>query len=232
MFGKKSKSEDVFSFSIDAENLAMPEIHVKEYNKDGKLEVDNAEAENADNGLEKTGEEVCLSVMDTILKRCSVREFTEQKISEADVKSILAAGMAGPSACNSRDWSFVVVDDPEMLGKMADANGPAAEPLRKAALGILVCGDVEKAFERAKEFWIIDGAIAAENMILAAKSLGIGSVWLGTWPQEEKVKNQSELFALPATQIPHSIIAFGYAAGNADQTKVTWDESVVHYNKW
>lgn len=226
MFGKKNKSGESFSFSIEAENLAVPEIHVREYDKDGVLESEDGEATDG-----KTSEKA-MSVMDAILKRCSVREFTDQKISKEDVKTILAAGMAGPSACNSRDWSFVVVDDNELLGKMADANGPAAEPLRGAALGILICGDVEKAFDKAKEFWIIDGAIAAQNMILAAKGLGIGSVWLGTWPQEDKVKHQSKLFDLPAEQVPHSLIAFGYAAGVADQTKDTWDESVVHYNKW
>lgn len=223
MFGKKNTSGESFSFSIETESLAMPEIHVKEYDKDGVLEREDGEISNGSAGM---------SVMDAILKRCSVREFTDRKISEADVKAILAAGMAGPSACNSRDWSFIVVDDKELLGKMADANGPAAEPLRGAALGILVCGDVEKAFEKAKEFWIIDGAIAAQNMILAAKGMGIGSVWLGTWPQDEKVKNQTELFGLPESQVPHSIIAFGYAADNADQTKDTWDESIIHYNKW
>lgn len=222
MFGKKKTSDESFSFSIEAENLAMPEIHVKEYDKDGVLESEDGERSNMTQ----------MSVMDAILKRCSVREFTDRKISAENVKTILSAGMAGPSACNSRDWSFVVVDDPEVLNKMADANGPAAEPLRGAALGILICGDVEKAFDKAKEFWIIDGAIAAQNMILAAKGLGIGSVWLGTWPQDEKVKQQSKLFDLPAEQVPHSIVAFGYAAGNADQTKETWDESIVHYNKW
>ena len=222
MFGKKNQSGESFSFSIETESLAMPEIHVKEYDKDGVLESEDGELSNA----------FGMSVSDAIMKRCSVREFTDNKISAEDVKKILAAGMAGPSACNSRDWSFVVVDDAELLNKMADANGPAAEPLRGAALGILICGDVQKAFEKAKEFWIIDGAIAAQNMILAAKGLGIGSVWLGTWPQEEKVQHQTELFKLPAEQVPHSIIAFGYAAGEADQTKDTWDESVVHYNQW
>lgn len=223
MFGKKKQSDESFSFSIEAENLAMPEIHVKEYDKDGVLESEDGESSNGSKPM---------TVMDAILKRCSVREFTHQKISKENVKAILAAGMAGPSACNSRDWSFIVVDDKELLGKMADANGPAAEPLRGAALGVLVCGDVKKAFEKAKEFWIIDGAIAAQNMILAAKGMGIGSVWLGTWPQNEKMEHQTELFGLPEDQVPHSIIAFGYATGNAEQTKDTWDESVIHYNKW
>ncbi|MBR2812630.1 MAG: nitroreductase family protein, partial [Solobacterium sp.] len=60
--------------------------------------------------------------------------------------------------------------------------------------------------------WEAENTIAAQNMILAAHALGIGSVWLGTWPQAEKVAKQKELFALPDTVVPHSIIAFGYPA--------------------
>ena len=61
-------------------------------------------------------------------------------IPEDALETILKAGMAGPSCVNARDWSFIVVRDPDLLGKMADANGRPAEPLRGAALGILVLG--------------------------------------------------------------------------------------------
>ena len=77
--------------------------------------------------------------------------------------------MSGPSCVNARDWSFVVVAAPEKLAQMADANGRPAEPLRKAAAGILVCGDLDRAFRFAKDYWIIDGAIAAQNICLAAQ---------------------------------------------------------------
>lgn len=93
---------------------------------------------------------------------------------------------------------------------MADANGKPAKLLEKAPLAILICGDTSKAFEMAKDYWIIDDAIAGKNMILAAQDLEIGSVWLGTYPQMERVQAQKELFNLPEDQVPHSILAFGY----------------------
>ena len=58
-------------------------------------------------------------------------------------------------------------------------NGHPAEPLRKAAAGILVCGDLDRAFRFAKDYWVIDGAIAAQNICLAAQELWLGAVWLG-----------------------------------------------------
>lgn len=173
-----------------------------------------------------------MDTLETIFSRTSIRHFTDQEISDADVHTILRAGMSGPSCVNARDWSFLVVRDPEMLNKMADANGRPAEPLRHAKLGILVCGDLERAFSGAPDYWVVDGAIAAQNMILAAKSLGIGSVWLGTWPQMNRVKNQQLLFTLPETQIPHSVIAFGYPDDLLPEAKPDYEENRVHFEKW
>ena len=98
-------------------------------------------------------------------------------------------------------------------------------------MGILVLGDLERAFPRAPEYWVVDGAIAAENMILMAESLGIGSVWLGTWPQMDRVERLRQVFDLPETVIPHSIIAFGYP----DETptrKGFYEEDRVHFDRW
>lgn len=70
-------------------------------------------------------------------------------------------------------------------------------------------------------------------MTLAAQALGIGSVWLGTWPQMERVERQCQLFMLPEYIIPHSILAFGYPAMDANLTpKDSWEPDRVHYEEW
>lgn len=170
--------------------------------------------------------------IENILSRVSVREYSDREISDADLRTILEASMSGPSCVNARDWSFIVVRAPDMLSKMADANGRPAAPLRSAKLGILICGDLERAFHGAPDYWVVDGSIAAQNMILAANALGIGSVWQGTWPQMNRVEKQAELFHLPETQIPHSIIAFGYPAVDVKKEKLLFEEDRVHYEKW
>lgn len=157
-----------------------------------------------------------MDALENIMTRRSVRSYTDQPISDTVLETILRAGMAGPSCTNARDWSFLVTRDPAVLAKMADANGRPADPLRGAALGILVLGDLERAFRPAPDYWIIDGSIAAQNMILAAHALGVGSVWLGTYPQMERVEAQRSLFGLPDTVIPHSLLAFGYPAGEQE----------------
>lgn len=173
-----------------------------------------------------------MDAIHAIKTRISTRQYSDQPITDEALHTILEAGMSGPSAVNARPWSFIVVRDPEMLNKMADCNGRAAEPLRSAQIGILVCGDMERAFKPAPDYWVVDGSIAAQNMILAAHAMGIGSVWLGTWPQENKVDAQKKLFNLPDHIIPHSIIAFGYPKDESQKEKLLYEADRVHFEKW
>ena len=181
-----------------------------------------------------------MDTLENIMTRRSIRHYLDTPISDSALETILRAGMTGPSCANTRDWSFIVTRDPFVLQKMADANGRPAEPLRQAKLGILILGDLERAFKPAPDYWVIDGAIAAQNMILAAHALGIGSVWLGTWPQMDRVERQKEVLGLPDTVVPHSIIAFGYpdteAAKNTAMTqkseKSIFEPNRIHMDRW
>lgn len=58
-----------------------------------------------------------MNTLETIFTRRSVRQFKNQKVDEKDIKTILKAGMSGPTCVNSKDWSFIVVDDQEVLHK-------------------------------------------------------------------------------------------------------------------
>ena len=71
-----------------------------------------------------------------------------------------------------------------------------------------------------------------DDMILAAHAMGIGSVWLGTWPQENKVQGQKELFQLPEHIVPHSIIAFGCPREESNKEKLLYEADRVHFDKW
>lgn len=173
--------------------------------------------------------------IEMIKGRRSIREYSSRNISSDSLRQILDAAMSGPSCTNAQDWCFVIVRKKETLVKMAEANGRPAEPLKKANTGILVCGDLERSFKGAPDYWIIDAAIAAQNLILAAYSLGIGSVWLGTYPQMDRVERQRQLFSLPDNIIPHSIIALGYPEDENELLKGSrsgYEESQVHFEKW
>lgn len=174
-----------------------------------------------------------MDALDAILTRRSTRHFTSQPIEHEKLHQILEAAMSGPSCVNARDWSFLVVTEKEILQSMADANGTPARPLKTAAAGILICGDLSRAFPPAKDYWVVDGAIAAQNISLCAQALGIGSVWLGTWPQMDRVQRQQTLFNLPESIIPHSILALGYPEQDITAKREDrYEEDRVHWNQW
>lgn len=174
--------------------------------------------------------------LSSIMTRKSIRKFSQAEISGEALEAILKAGMSGPSACNCRPWSFIAVRDKETIRKMAEAKGRYSGPLASATLVLLVCGDLERALPENPEYWVIDGSIAIENMILAAHSLGIGSCWVGVWPGKEKVAALAKLFSLPESAVPHSLVAFGYPEESegfgTPRDKPAWEEDRVHYEKW
>ena len=174
-----------------------------------------------------------MDTLHNIFTRSSIRRFADRPIPEEVLHEILRAGMSGPTCVNARDWAFVLTTDKQKLTQMADANGSPAAPLKRAAAGILICGDLERAFQPAPDYWVVDGAIAGENMLLAARSLGVEGVWLGTWPQMDRVHRQAALFGLPDTVVPHSVLALGYPAeAPSDEERNLYEEDRVHMGKW
>ena len=112
-----------------------------------------------------------MDTLTAIFTRRSTRHFDDRPIEDDKLRTILEAAMSGPSCVNSKDWAFIVVTERETLDKMAEANGRPAQPLKEAAAGILVCGDMERVFERAKDYWIIDGLTIAHLLVLWTRSI-------------------------------------------------------------
>ena len=93
--------------------------------------------------------------------------------------------------------------------------------------------ELHRAFRLAKDYWVIDGAIAAQNICLAAQELGLGAVWLGTWPQMDRVEAQQKLFGLPETIVPHSIIVLGYPEADITTPRESrYEDDRVHFEQW
>lgn len=167
-----------------------------------------------------------------IMSRHSVRRYTDQTISEEQLAKILAAGTSGPSCVYAQDWEFIVVRDQCVLDKMVECCDAPAAPARRCSVCILICGNLERAFPPAKDYWIIDGAIAGENMVIAATSMGIGSVWLGVYPEMNRVENLQRCFELPEFIVPHSMIAMGYPDETEPRRPVKAIPDCIHYDRW
>lgn len=173
-----------------------------------------------------------MDTLDCIFSRHSVRKFKDKEVPETDIHTILQAAMSGPSAVNCRPWQFLVTKKKDVLERMANANGPYAVPLIHAAFGVMVAGDLSKAYSSAPDYWQTDCSIAAQNMILAAQALGVGSVCLGTFPELDRVQALRDEFKLPENIIPHSLIAFGYPVEEDIHTRDLFESDKVHIDTW
>jgi nitroreductase len=169
-----------------------------------------------------------MDAMEAILTRRSVRQYTDGKIPEDSIKSMLEAAMSAPSAGNQQPWQFVVIDDRDVLNSITNVH-PYASMLREAPLAVVVCGDLAR--ERFKGYWVQDCSAATQNLLIAARALGLGAVWLGVYPLEDRVKGLGNLLSLPDTVTPLAVVSIGCPAieqGAVDR----FDANRIHRNRW
>jgi len=169
-------------------------------------------------------------VIDNILTRVSVRQFTGEPLTQAQVDTLLRAAMAAPSAVNKQPWAFVVISDKAIIDRIGEEL-PNTRCQNNAPLAIVLCGDLDKALEGAgRDFWVQDVAAATENLLLAAHSMGLGAVWTGMYPTPRAAQVQ-EMLGLPQSIVPLAIVPVGYPA-EQPAIKEKYNESLIHYNKW
>ena len=169
------------------------------------------------------------TAIETIMTRTSIRSFTDRQVSADTIEMLLRAGMAAPTAVNKQPWHFVVVNDRAKLNELG-GNGRQSQMWKESPLAIVVCGDMNKALEGpAQAFWVQDCSAATENILLAAHTLGLGAVWTGCYPMEERMANVSQVLNLPETIIPLCVIVMGYPNEQPDP-KDKWKPENVTYN--
>lgn len=171
-------------------------------------------------------------VFQNILERKSVRSYTSQSIAPELLDTLVRAAMAAPTARDLRPWKFVVVDSKTTLRTLAQGL-PYAKMLPDAAAAIIVCGDLSilTPSNEPSPHWVQDCSAATENLLLAAEAKGLGAVWTGVYPDEERIDAVSQALALPEHIIPLNVIPIGYPEG--EQTpKDKYNPENVHYNRW
>ena len=132
----------------------------------------------------------------TILTRRSIRDYTPHPVPEELIKLLLEAGLAAPSAFNERSAEFVVINDRKILDEIYKLN-PKSTQVKKATVAILVCGNQQWEKYKGQGYWQLDGAIAAENILLAAHALGLGAVWTAIYPYPDRIPKVQKLLNLP-----------------------------------
>jgi nitroreductase len=117
-----------------------------------------------------------METQQTILDRRSIRKYKPQPIPHADLQQILEATRQAPSAANRQPWHFILVGDPEHKQRVAQACNNQMW-LADAAYIVIGVGLPQVS----AKWYRVDVAIALENLVLAARSLGYGTCWIGAF---------------------------------------------------
>ena len=163
--------------------------------------------------------------MKEIFERVSIRKYEDRPVEPEKIDAILRAARAAPSTGNQQPWEFYVVTNRaviESLSQVHQYSGAAAG----APVVIVPC-------YKTRDIWVpewaqIDLAIATENLWLETTAQGLGGVWMGIAPQEDRIEKVDEILGLPDGLHAFALFPLGYPAEHRAQED-RWDESRVHY---
>ena len=162
--------------------------------------------------------------MKEIFERVSIRKYTDKAVEDEKILAILRAAMAAPSAGNQQPWEFYVVRDRSKLEELSRVSPYAG--CAKAAPVAIVSAYREKLW--APAYAQIDMSIAMENLWLACGEQGLGGVWLGIAPVEDRMRAVEEILGIPEGLRAFAIFPLGYPAEERKQQD-RFDESRIHY---
>ena len=166
--------------------------------------------------------------MSLIFNRRSVRKYRDERVHDELIENLLKAAMQAPSACNAQPWEFIVVskkEDKKAISKMHKF----ATPAREASHLIITLGNLNES----KVHGMIEQDLGAcnENILLQATHEGLGAVWLGFHPIEDRTLKLKEYLNIPDYCIPFSVICVGWPERDGE-VKIRYDKSKVHFDRF
>ena len=169
------------------------------------------------------------TVLHNILQRKSVRAYTDRAVSHEQLDTLIRAAMAAPTGRDMRPWHFIVLEGRQQLSPLAEQL-PYAKMLAEAQAAVVVCGDMSVTDKEGNPSrnWTFDCSAATENLLLQAEAMGLGAVWTGVYPYDERIEAVKQVLHLPDHLIPLNVIPIGYPKGNP-QPKDKYDPAKVEY---
>ncbi|WP_425445942.1 nitroreductase family protein [Dethiothermospora halolimnae] len=167
--------------------------------------------------------------MKEIFNRRSIRKYKDKKVEKEKIERMLRAAMQAPSAVNQQPWEFIVVENKETLKKLSQIspyskmveNAPVAFVILFRKEGIPVPSMIQQ-----------DMGAATQNLLLEATHLGLGAVWLGVYPVQDRMDSIRSLLEIPDNLESFAVVPVGYPDGQENKFVDRFDESRVHYEGW
>ena len=171
-----------------------------------------------------------MELLEGLLTRRSVRKYSDQPVPEELITEIIRYAMYAPSAKNLRPWHFMPVNDRKIMEGIMQVH-PFSTMLAYAPWAIIVYGDPTAAF--TPEYMPVDCAIATENLLLAAHAKGLGAVWLGVYPQQQRMDGIRELIPIPDHIVPFAVVSVGYPGRDYSTVPERFEPEKLHLgNRW
>ncbi|MBP5621058.1 MAG: nitroreductase family protein [Thermoguttaceae bacterium] len=172
-----------------------------------------------------------MDFFETIAKRTCYRgEFNDTPVSREILTKVVEAGIMAPSACNQQSPSFIAVDDPAVLARIAEV---LPLPTCKTAKAAIVCVADERPVFNEISFYKEDCAAAVENMLLALTDFGYSSVWLdGVLRRDQVAERIADILNIPAGKRVQILLPIGVPAGEVPKSGRLPFEKRASFNSW
>lgn len=166
-----------------------------------------------------------------IVTRTSVRRYADRDVDESLKDAICFAAMSAPSGVNQQPWELVLVDNKDLLAKLAN-DLPYAKMTAHAPMAIVVCGNRERFLEGDDStLWEQDLSAASENILLSAHALGLGAVWTALFPHADREATVRNILNIPDNLIPFNLIPIGYPLSDHSPMD-KWHPDRIHRNRF
>jgi nitroreductase len=176
--------------------------------------------------------------LELIISRQSDRKYSDRHIEQEKLDRIIEAGRMAPSACNAQPWKFIIVNDPGLVLKVADAASAKLIGMNSfvAQAPVIIVIVREKsnmsskvgATIKNKDYSLFDIGIATENICLQATAEGIGSCIIGWFDEKMIIK----LLEIPRSKRVELVITLGYSLSEQREKRRKPAEEKVSYNKY
>lgn len=170
-----------------------------------------------------------MDVYEAIETRRSIRSYVDKAVSDELIDKLIRAAMLAPSAGNQQPWHFIVVRDRNKLDQV-DSFHPYCRMIRQVPVAIVVCADPQG--RKWPDYWPQDCSAAVQNLLLAARAEGLGTVWTGVYPIEERMAGCRKLFSIPETVYPFAVVPVGWPKEGSFTKKDRFKAELVHVDSF
>jgi nitroreductase len=168
--------------------------------------------------------------MDEIFNRRSIRKYADKEVEPEKIEILLRAAMQAPSAGNQRPWEFLVLENKESLSEFSTMC-QFSKALSNSAVAVLLMANTDRMVH--PENWQQDMGAAAQSLLIEAVHLGLGAVWLGIAPLDERVHFVKKLFSLKDNLKPYCVISIGYPVeGKGNRFIDRFEPERIHFEKY